>query len=164
MTTPATAEASIFGRLEFALTANTRALESAERRRAEMAAAVSYISDFPALQFAAVPFAPGNGKWGPKPGFNWAIQNIAVAGLGTADYLTVYRGNSKEAVQPNNARHTFTVAVAGAVDNWHPGRTGLVLIGREVPSLCFSGSISAAITVSGELIQVADEQLPYFLL
>jgi hypothetical protein len=146
--------------LYFTLQEATGALQEAERWRAGLADSVWYVSA-PADSFAAVPYALK--EWGPKAGFSWAVQRITVSGLGTSDVLTAYKARSTSEVKAQNALFTFTVAVAGAVASWTPGRAGLILLGRERGSLAFDGTISATITVNIDVIQVDDEHMALFL-
>lgn len=160
-------DVGIWARLCAALDGNTAAIRQAEARKQQMAQAVSYVNVRPG-QFAGSALAVGGEAAGigrPMHGYNWAVQRLVVAGLGTSDYLTAYRGHTVSDVQGQNALYTFTVSVSGAVATWHPGRTGLVLLGREKMGIVWGGSSSSgAITVSADVIQVTDEQLPYFLL
>lgn len=145
-----------------AINGNTTALRESERRKQAMAAGVSSFRP-PSFQVGTTlpAFAP---DWGPAPGWSWAVQTMSVEGLGTSDQLNLYIGSSKASAVLGNGRFTFTVTAAGAISTYGPGRTGMVLSGKGQDSLAFSGSVAAAVTVNTEVIQVADAQLPYFLL
>lgn len=152
--------------LEVSLGRLARALESEQRRRANLAAAVSYIPGIAFKPFtgASLPAVPGAGTW-PTPGYTWAVQAIRMAGLGVADVVNLYRGTDAHAAVDNNALWTFTVPVAGAVSAWHPGGKGLLLSGNGQAALLFAGtSASGALTVNMDVIQIADAQLPFYLL
>jgi hypothetical protein len=157
--------AGVAATLEVSLGKLAAVLDRQERRRQQMAAEISYIPglSFPAFTSAVLPFSPGSG-FGPRPGYVWAVQAIRVMGLATADVLTMYRGNSPTAAQPENALNTFTVAVAGAVSNWHPGHTGLLLSGQDNANLVFAGTLAGTATVNLDVIQVTDAQVPYLCL
>jgi len=160
-------EIDVSGRLCAALDRNSLAMEAAEQRRRQMAADVSYIPDPITASFAGSALASGVVWKGlaPKPGWNWAIQHIAVTGLGTSDYVNLAPGYSTADAQATKPRHSFTISTAGTVADWHPGRTGFLLLGREYASVVLTGSSSATlITAIADVIQVSDEQLPYFLL
>src|SRR5690348_17029080 len=132
--------------------------EAARRRRLTLE--VAYVSA-PVVSSAASPYAQSD--WGPGKGWAWAVQRFTVAGFGaTTDFVTAYRANSTSGTVPANALFTFQEAVAGGTATWHPGRTGLILRGDE--SLAFGGTITATITVSVDVNQLADSKLPYFLL
>ena len=157
--------AGVAATLEVSLGRLAAALDRQERRRQQMAADIMYIPGltFPPFASAALPFLPGS-AWGPRPGYWWAVQAIRVAGLATADVLTVYRGSSKEAAIGENALNTFTVPVAGAVANWHPGHTGLLMSGQDNASLVFNGTLAGTALVNLDVIQVTDAQVPYLCL
>ena|SRR5215469_235796 len=159
------ADASL--RLCASLDANTAMLRATENRRRQMALDVSYVPDPITIQFAGSALTAGKlwKDFQPRTGWNWAVQHVAVAGLGTSDYLNLCRGFSTADAQTQKGLHSFTVSTAGTIADWHPGRTGLVLLGRDMASLVFTGSSSAtALSVTADVIQVSDEQLPYFLL
>jgi hypothetical protein len=136
-------------------------MEAERRRKERLALDVSYVTA-PAVSGAALPFATAD--WGPKAGWVWAVQRITVAGFGaTSDFVIAYRGNSTADADPANALFTFQEAVAGGTSTWHPGRTGLILRGRE--SLVFGGTLtSSTVVISCDVVQLADSKLPYFLL
>lgn len=157
--------AGVAATLEVSLHRLAAALDRQERRRQQIAADIMYIPGltFPAFTSAQLPFAPGS-AWGPRPGYWWAVQAVRVAGLATADVLTLYRGSSKEAAVAENALNTFIPAAAGAVANWHPGHTGLLLSGQDNASLIFAGTLAGTATVNLDVIQVTDAQVPYLCL
>lgn len=151
--------------LSAAIASNTAALERAERRKLQMAAAVSYVDEM-AFSFTAanLPQALEADKR-TKTGYWWAVQRISVAGLGaTTDFINLWRANAPgEAGLPQKALHTFQIAVAGGIADWHPGRTGLLLRPRQ--GLGITGTFTGTLgVVAFDFIQVTDEQLPYFLL
>lgn len=149
-------------RVAVAVESQTQLMQDAEDRRREMFAGISYIPA-QAAQFSALPYTMKSVDFGPKPGFNWAVQAITVEGLGTSDYLNLYRGQSVSAAVAGYGRWTFTVTVANTVSTWLPGRTGLVLRGRSLDSVVFGGSIAGTVTVNVDVIQVADEYLAHYL-
>ena len=162
-TDPATeAVLELGARIAVAVESQTQLMHEAEDRRRELAASVTYIPA-QAAQFAALPYTMKTVDFGPKPGFNWAVQAVAVQGLGTSDQLNLYLGQSVSATVAGYGRFTFTVAAAGAVSTWLPGRTGLVLRGRSLDSIVFGGSIAGAVTVNIDVVQVTDEYLPLYL-
>jgi hypothetical protein len=138
---------------------------TAERMRKErLALDVSYVSA-PGMSFAALPGATAD--WGPKRGWAWAVQRVTISGFAaTTDFVTAFRGNSTADTIPANALFTFQEAVAGGVSTWHPGRTGLILRGREslVFGGTFTGSITAPLVISCDVVQLHESKLPYFLL
>lgn len=80
------------------------------------------------------------------------------------DQVTVYReiggaGNGN----PENRLHTFTAAGEGAGPDWNPGG-GLILRSPEQLLVAGSGLSAAAVTLSGEAIQVAAPWLWKYLL
>ena len=154
--------AEIVARFAVAIESQTQLMQEAEDRRRDMYADISYIPA-QAAQFTSVPYTMKTVNFGPKPGFNWAVQAITVEGLGTSDYLNLYRGQSVSAAVAGYGRFTFTVTVAGAVATWLPGRTGLVLQGRSHDSIVFGGSIGGTITVNADVIQVTDEYAARYL-
>jgi hypothetical protein len=158
-------DAEVAAGLTAAITSNTSALAAAERRKRDLAAAVSYFAA-PAFGFGsgAAVIAPADN--GPKDGFTWAVQHVAISGLGaTTDFMNVYRGASVTDVEGQNAQHTIQIPIAGAIGDWHPGRTGLLLRGANKERLIVTGTFTGtAGIVSYDVIQVTDAQLPYFLL
>lgn len=136
-------------------------LQAEARRKAQLAADVSYVSA-PAISLSSLPVATAN--WGPGKGWAWAVQRITIAGFGaTTDFVIAYRGNSTTDAIGANATFTFQEAVAGGTSTWHPGRTGLVLRGDE--SIVFGGTITGTACVASiDVIQLAESKLPYFLL
>lgn len=146
-------------------------MERQERHRRELAASIAFVPGItlPAMGAAAgvggftLPYTPG-GAWGPVPGQTWAVQAIRVTGLATTDFLNVSRGNTTVEAGNQNALNTFTVAVAGAIANWHPGSKALLLSGNNSESLVFSGTVAGAAIVNLDVIAVVDAQLPYYLL
>ena len=157
--------AGVAATLEVSLGKLVAALDRQERRRQQMAADLTYVPGltFPPFASAALPFSPG-AAWGPRPGYWWAVQAIRVAGLVTADALTVYRGNSAAAAVAANGLHTFTVAVNGAIADWPPGSSALLLNGQDQSSLVFAGTLAGTATVNLDVIQMTEAQLPYFLM
>jgi len=160
--------AGVAASLEVTLGRIAAAMERTDRHRRQLAASITYIPGrvFPSFAGSALTAGvqPGHG-FGPTPGYWWAIQGMRVAGLAaTTDFLNVSRGNAVP-VQPGNALHTFTIPVAGAFADWLPGGGGLLLDGNGQASLLFTGTSAAtAITVSMDVIQVTDAQLPYYLM
>ena len=138
---------------------------TAERQRKErLALDVSYITA-PGTSFSALPGATAD--WGPKRGWAWAVQRITVSGFAaTTDFVTAFRGTSTSDTVPAHALFTFQEAVAGGVSTWTPGRTGLILRGREslVFGGTFTGSVAAPLVISVDAVQLAEAKLPYFLL
>jgi len=152
----------LFAGLTASIDGLTGQMQAERQRKLQLAADVAYISvRATALLGSALPLAWCNS---PKLGYNWAIQAIAVEGLGTSDYLNLFKGSSLGAVNGGYGRWTFTVTTAGTIAAWHPGRTGLVLRGQSQDSLIFGGSVAGTATVNADVIQVTDAQLPYFLL
>lgn len=141
----------------------TSEMRADRQRKAMLAAEIAYLPA-QAAQFSSLPYEMRQAGYGPKPGYNWAVQAIAVEGLGTSDYLNLYKGQTAAADVAGYGRWTFTVSVAGAIAAWHPGRTGLVLRGASRDSIVFNGSIAGTVTVNSDVIQLTDEQMPYFLL
>ena len=133
-----------------------------ERDRQDMAAAISYI-DAPAFPLAGSSL-PLLLPHRPRVGYSWAVQRMTVSGLGTSDYLTVYKGRSVSDAVASNALHSFTVSTASAAADWEPGRTSLILRGADAGGLVFGGSSFNALTVSWDAVQIADAQLAWFLL
>lgn len=152
--------------LEVSLGRIGTALEAQHRHRMQIAAGITYIPgiSFPGFAGSALPLTPGS-SFGPRNGYTWAVMAIRAAGLGTADFLNLYRGNSPTAAQPNTALATLTVTVAGAIASQLFGGSGLLLSGNEQASLVFGGTVaSALVTVNLDVIQIADAQLPFYLL
>lgn len=158
-------DVEVSARLCASLDANTAAYREAENRKRDLAASVSYIDEM-AFSFtsAALPVALEADKR-PKTGYWWAVQRVSIAGLGaTTDFINLWRANAPgEAGLGQKALNTFQIAVAGGIANWHPGRTGLLLRPRQ--GLAVTGTFTGTTgIVSFDFIQVADAQLPYFLL
>lgn len=112
-------------------------------------------------------YAPA--QWGPSLGFTWAVQIITVGPLASGDTLAVYRGLSTSDNNPQRLKYEFSGA-NGTWQAWSPGRTGLILHGgRE--GLVFDPGISGGTLTSAtryfvniDVIQIEDQQFPYFLL
>lgn len=145
-------------------------MERQEKHRRELAAAVAFVPGITLPAFGAtagagftLPYTPG-AAFGPVPGQTWAVQAIRVTGLATTDFLNVSRGNTTVEAGNQNALNTFTVAVAGAIANWHPGSKALLLSGINSESLVFSGTVAGTAIANLDVIAIADGQLPYFLL
>lgn len=162
MTTPPGLEIDFNAQVSASINSLTAELRADRHRKERLAADVAFI-ETPPISFTAVPYAAAG--WGPNTGFNWAVQRITMSGFGaTTDFVTAYRGTHTAAALGNNALFTFQEAVAGGTATWHPGRTGLVLVGDE--SLVFNGTITGGGTFFAniDVIQLTDTQLPYFLL
>lgn len=158
-------DVSALADLNLSIKSNTQAIREAEARKRAMAAAVSWLVT-PGFAFTALPFAPPTDQFGPQAGWNWAVQRVTIAGLGaTTDLVTLYRGTSVTHALGNNALFSFTIPVAGAVATWHPGGKGLILRGQSQDSLAVAGTFTGTTGfVSVDVVQVTDEQLPYYLL
>lgn len=154
----------VSARLCAALDANTMALLDTEARRRLMFAAVTALSPMSVtFKGSAAPLvAPSD--WGPRTGWSWAIQTVTVTPLGSSDVLKLYRAKSPAQVDLNNLKFSFVGTSTVDTLTWHPGRTGFVLHAGE--GLGFSGTLTSGTTymVNFEVIQVSDDQLPYFLL
>jgi len=141
----------------------TTELATERRRKLQLTQDVAYI-EAPPITGTSVPLSQAG--WGPNTGYAWAVQRITVAGLGaTTDLLTAYRGNAvlPNGQPPQNALYSFTIAAAGAVATWHPGRTGLILQAEE--SMIFTGTFTGTqLAISLDVIQLHGSKLPYFLL
>ena len=95
-----------------------------------------------------------------KLGFTWAVQRLTVSGFASAtDTLSIYRGSSPADAAPNNLVNVLSESLY----TWHPGRTGLLLKPNQTIVLG-GGTSGSTYTVNLDVIQVADTQLPYFLL
>jgi hypothetical protein len=134
-------------------------------RRARLADSIWFVQA-PAISFlgSAAPYAPP--QWGPNTGYAWAVQRITVTPLGSSDLMTVYRGHSSADANGQNALNEWGggTTPALATQPWHPGRTGLILMGDE--SLVFGGSLTSATTyfVNIDVIQLELTKLAYFLM
>lgn len=96
----------------------------------------------------------------PKGGFTWAVQRVTVAGIGASpDVVSVYRGASAADVVPQN----FLNVLTAAAPTWHPGGKGLLLKPSQTLILA-GGTTGNTYTLSADVIQVSDDQLPYYLL
>lgn len=155
-------EIEVDARLAVAIETQTDLIREADERQQKLFADISY---FPgqAAQFSALPYTMKTVDFGPKPGFNWAVQAVAVEGLGTSDVLNLYRGQSTSGAVAGYGRFTFTVTAANTIASWIPGRSGFILRGRSLDSIIFAGSIAGTVTVNVDVIQVTDEYLPHFL-
>jgi hypothetical protein len=98
---------------------------------------------------------------GPETGFAWAVQRITVAGLATADVVSLYRGPGVAAAQTTDNLLTI---VTGTAPTWHPGRTGLILQEGERVTIAGTGLTATQVTLTGEVIQMEQWLLPHFLL
>lgn len=96
----------------------------------------------------------------PKHGFTWAVQRVTVAGIGTSpDVVSVYRGASAADAVPQNLLNVLTAAAP----TWHPGGKGLLLKPSQTLILA-GGTTGNTYIMSADVIQVSDDQLPYYLL
>lgn len=154
-------ELDVGAQLAVSITTLADELHSERQRKIQLAQDVSYIQT-PVITGAAVPLVPP--AWGPKTSYAWGVQRITLSGLGaTTDLVTAYRGKSANDLVPQNALFTFTIAVAGAVATWHPGRTGCLLVGNE--GLVFGGTFTGTQLVAAvDVIQLHLDKLPYYLL
>jgi hypothetical protein len=122
----------------------------------------------PAISFTgsiATPYVPLS--WGPTFGYRWYIQLVTVGPLASGDTLAIYRGRSPSDNVGQRLKNQFTGS-NGAWQAWHPGRTGMVLVGGR-DGLVFdggSGTLTSATRyyVNVDVIQVADRQLAQFLM
>lgn len=120
----------------------------------------------PAISFTGsqAPYVAPN--WGPARGWSWFVQLVTVGPLGSGDTLALYRGKSTADNQLQRLKNEFA-GTAGAWQVWHPGRTGLQLVGGR-DGLVFDGG-SGTLTsgtryfVNVDVIQVADAALTAFL-
>jgi hypothetical protein len=105
---------------------------------------------------------------GPKLGYWWAVQRITVTNANGAagDFAAIYKGNSlTEFGAQQKQLYTF---FGETPLPWHPGRTGLLLAGGRERIICLygaaAGSGATLVTVSMDVIQVADWALTRFLI
>lgn len=153
--------AGVAATLEVSLGRLVTLLDRQERRRQQIAADTQYIPGIamPGFTSSQFPFTPGSG-FGPRPGYVWAVQAIRMAGLVTADAVSIYRGASPASAVGENGLHTFTVSVNGAISDWSPGHTGLLLGGQDNASFVFSGTLAGTALVNLDVIQVTDALVP----
>lgn len=106
-----------------------------------------------------------------KKGWTWAVQRVGVSGLGTGtgtgtppDQVIPWIGSSPTDVgMGQNQRNLITTPAP----SWHPGRTGLVLQFPErllFTAAIQTGSLATALYITADVIMVADEFLPDFLI
>lgn len=105
---------------------------------------------------------------GPKTGYFWAVQFIALNGLTAAtETAGLFIGKSSSDIQLQNLFSPFSVPVAVGVNSWfaatvNPGRTDLIL--RDGESLIVAGTtVSTALVVRFSMIQAELRYLDRFL-
>lgn len=120
----------------------------------EAARGLSIARDSSAVTIASTDVTlPATGKTiGPKPGFAWALQRLAVFGLSTNDTILVYRNS----VNPDN----FLFQVTVANPTYHPGSKGVVLRGPDNLIAVGTGlSATGDLTINVEALECADLDL-----
>ena len=148
----------VWAKLGVRIESLTSELREARQERALLWQEVRFVPVNPVqAAFAALPVVL---QVTPKHGFTWAVQRVTVAGIGASpDVVLVYRGSSPADVAPQN----FLNVLTAAAPTWHPGRTGLLLKPSQTLILA-GGTTGNTYTLSADVIQVSDDQLPYYML
>lgn len=165
------AELDITAGLSVSLAGLAETMRAQEQRRRERAAAISWIS-LPAAQFtlngSSLPWAFP--QMGPRTGYFWAVQRVAVAGMLVAatyqasDTVSLYKGFSIADAQQQNLLNVISAQAPA----WHPGGRGLILrerehiiVGTNQPGGSNSGN---TVTINVDAIQILNRYLPEFLI
>lgn len=148
----------VWAKLGVRIESLTSELRAQREERARLWAEIRFVP----LNPVQAPFAslPALMAVTPKHGFTWAVQRVTVAGIGASpDTVSVYRGASLSDVVPQNLLNVLTAASP----TWHPGGKGLLL--KPSQTLIIAGGTTGnTYTLSADVIQVSDDQLPYYLL